>query len=962
MSVNTYRLGLHLREYVHHRLASGVWVAPLERLLVLISEVYTKIRTLEAWEQGGDGGDTNAKWVAPTDFERQTDKYWVRWEDLIALQLMIVEHYPLLIYGSDGNLVHTDIRDQSYEKLPNTSDSISSLYLDSDDLSIYQPRIAREEGAILIRFRWYGRLPQNEELLYVERKTHHESWVNKKSIKERLIIQAKSGRSFMDDEWDSDRIVRELTSATKSLEGNKLASAVRLCTEIQAAIRKRKLRPMIRTTYKRVAFQFPSNNIVRFTLDSDLCLSDEASIPLPRGDFCHLPNTKLDSRSINLFPYAVMEIKLQGPPPPFVQSLLDSGLLIESSKFSKFLTGQAMFRDVPVLPYWSEYDELKELFHSKSALPQQQGSKKNNGSDDDSPLSPAIQVKTDTRSERGRFFFTKGTKTPTSSSGGTAGNTSTADASAVAADKVDIVITSPDTTKSLEVPGVRENGGGVRDASTVPASGGSQPQPPPPPPQQQQKRRRFGGGRVLAKTRVKVEPKTFFANERTFIQWLSMSLLLISFALAMYTLDEENSPEGVRKSVTENKSAFSLVIVGCCFAMYALGVYLYRRHLLVTLSPRGFDALVGPIMLVVGVLTAVIVSLVDRHNSRTSLSTKSSVAALIASSTGTSEASVSATVVSASVGMPVFPTQTPGFCERVQLEDVTSLTFMPSGLAMYGTANSSLPPALQVHLVSTSANDIVTFATSASLGSARVHTRFGLDALGGLSDVVMCANTAYVVANGDLSDPRRDASRLIAFDAVLNALHGEWTLSDSFDVGGLTLVPDQETGFTSMTQADCDNGRGTLLVSETTKAGHQQLVSYSLPVIGGSGASSVLTRKLTYNSRLLFGEDLSANEAMRRAAALHYDPFWKVLVILHNKLGVLRSWRLTDATLIGHVTLPGNSGLWEGMDIVHGPTYSNITLGLNTPAAVWKFVVNRGTYGEILDFAPCANAIQPRLV
>ena len=113
-----------------------------------------------------------------------------------------------------------------------------------------------------------------------------------------------------------------------------------------------------------------------------------------------------------------LEIKLQGPPPPFVQNLLDSGLLIESSKFSKFLTGQAMFRDVPVLPYWSEYDELQGLFHGKSA-PQQNGggNAKTKGSDesDDSPLSPNIKnVKT--RSERGGLFsFAKGTRAQSSS-------------------------------------------------------------------------------------------------------------------------------------------------------------------------------------------------------------------------------------------------------------------------------------------------------------------------------------------------------------------------------------------------------------------------------------------------------------------------------------------------------------------------------------------------------------------
>ena len=33
--------------------------------------------------------------------------------------------------------------------------------------------------------------------------------------------------------------------------------------------------------------------------------------------------------------------------------------------------------------------------------------------------------------------------------------------------------------------------------------------------------------------RVRVEPKTFFANERTFIQWLSVGMLLMSVGIAI---------------------------------------------------------------------------------------------------------------------------------------------------------------------------------------------------------------------------------------------------------------------------------------------------------------------------------------------------------------------------------------------------------------------------------------------
>ena len=36
---------------------------------------------------------------------------------------------------------------------------------------------------------------------------------------------------------------------------------------------------------------------------------------------------------------------------------------------------------------------------------------------------------------------------------------------------------------------------------------------------------------------IKVEPKTFFANERTLLQWLSMSILLLFMSLALLSLD-----------------------------------------------------------------------------------------------------------------------------------------------------------------------------------------------------------------------------------------------------------------------------------------------------------------------------------------------------------------------------------------------------------------------------------------
>ena len=54
------------------------------------------------------------------------------------------------------------------------------MYLDSAALDVYQTRLEREEGATLIRVRWYGDGcggdSSGDAELFVERKTHHESW------------------------------------------------------------------------------------------------------------------------------------------------------------------------------------------------------------------------------------------------------------------------------------------------------------------------------------------------------------------------------------------------------------------------------------------------------------------------------------------------------------------------------------------------------------------------------------------------------------------------------------------------------------------------------------------------------------------------------------------------------------------------------------------------------------------
>ena len=87
------------------------------------------------------------------------------------------------------------------------SQLLSSVYFDSADAVSYQERIRREEGARLVRFRWYGELlggglkgrlrvrnnQEDDKEIYIERKIHHEGWGGAKSAKERCVLPQKAG-------------------------------------------------------------------------------------------------------------------------------------------------------------------------------------------------------------------------------------------------------------------------------------------------------------------------------------------------------------------------------------------------------------------------------------------------------------------------------------------------------------------------------------------------------------------------------------------------------------------------------------------------------------------------------------------------------------------------------------------------------------------------------------------------
>ena len=93
---------------------------------------------------------------------------------------------------------------------------------------------------------------------------------------------------------------------------------------------------------------------------------------------------------------------------------------------------------------------------------------------------------------------------------------------------------------------------------------------------------------IAPKNPARIEPKTFFANERSFIQWISASILLLSVSSFML----EAGSAGDFKTTAAVISLSALVLV-----VYSTGLYFKRLNLLKDRQPYGYFNKVNPIFL-----------------------------------------------------------------------------------------------------------------------------------------------------------------------------------------------------------------------------------------------------------------------------------------------------------------------------------------------------------------------------
>jgi uncharacterized membrane protein YidH (DUF202 family) len=110
----------------------------------------------------------------------------------------------------------------------------------------------------------------------------------------------------------------------------------------------------------------------------------------------------------------------------------------------------------------------------------------------------------------------------------------------------------------------------------------------------------FSGKRIALPTRV--EPKVFFANERTFLSWLNFTVILGGLAVGLLNFGDRVGQISA--------GVFTVIAMGAM--LYALFTFHWRARSIRKRGQAGFDDRYGPTILALALLGAIIVNFVLR--------------------------------------------------------------------------------------------------------------------------------------------------------------------------------------------------------------------------------------------------------------------------------------------------------------------------------------------------------------
>mmetsp|Transcript_247 Transcript_247/g.659 ORF Transcript_247/g.659 Transcript_247/m.659 type:complete len:403 (+) Transcript_247:1183-2391(+) len=349
-----------------------------------------------------------------------------------------------------------------------------------------------------------------------------------------------------------------------------------LASEICQVLQTKQLVPTMRTQYMRTAFQIPFDQSVRVSLDTNLCMISERGYDTKGGKYWRRdPSKMINHTEITRFPHAILEIKLELKggnlvPPRWVTDLQNSGMLYEVHKFSKYIHGCSVLlpEDVRCVPYWVDDVSVRDSIIAsgggriliRTDLSDGEKSKMNNAGAGPGAnqayghLLPFGDVEHDrSKTAMGR----------------------SATSAAAAMDKIQ---TASKQGQKKGTPGVNfydaddeEIGDEGEDGccSWIFPFCSNQ--------------NSYHLSDVAPTSMQQIEPKVFFANERTYMHWLHQGITLYTIAsgiLAFASKGEESWAHWY---------AMALLPISLGFCVYALHVFLWRADRIKSRVPGSWD-------------------------------------------------------------------------------------------------------------------------------------------------------------------------------------------------------------------------------------------------------------------------------------------------------------------------------------------------------------------------------------
>jgi SPX domain protein involved in polyphosphate accumulation/uncharacterized membrane protein YidH (DUF202 family) len=517
---------------------------------------------------------------------------WVHPENLLEVKTLILRHLPSLVYS-----------EQAAKELDgNDSPAVTSLYFDNKDFDLYSEKVGRQSEASSLRLRWYGQLSARPEL-FIEQKTVD---ANGSSEESRFTIKDKWVKPFLDGEYDMSKTVQKMERQGQSAE--RIDRFKETVSKIQGFLQQNKLSPVLRANYVRTAFQKPADDRIRISVDTNLAFIREDVLDKERpcrdpndwhrldidGSNMTYPFKNINQSEVSKFPYAILEIKLREEGnrkyPSWVEDLMSSYLVHPCPRFSKFVHGVAsLFEDyVNNLPFWLS-DLETDIRRDPHKAFEEEEKRRSQRADDamavgsligarsgsykpaqSSPISKSYlseRMAADNQSQKGKNRFSITEEVGESSSQVNRNSNYGTLSSVIPSFSLSkYAVAKRSRQQKVQLPdGVVEPTEWIKNAGEL-----------------------------------KIEPKVWLANERTFLKWQHICILQGTLALGLYSAAGEDRVAAIMGIV--------YIVIAVFAGLWGYGMLRLRRKMIIERSGKDFDNMIGPMIISGAMMLALILN------------------------------------------------------------------------------------------------------------------------------------------------------------------------------------------------------------------------------------------------------------------------------------------------------------------------------------------------------------------